>query len=78
MNREIDWELPAAVLAQEANGAEPHAAKYLHDALAEEDEVLLTSEERAHCVRVVQTAILCLHRACESRQPADRVAAPTI
>ena len=61
------WELPTAVLAEEALAAEPHAAQYLEDALTEEDEVILTETERAQCSRVVQTAILCLHGACENR-----------
>lgn len=59
------WALPAAALSQAVHVLEPHAAQYLEDALVEDDDkVVLTDEELAYCSRVVQTAILCLHQAC--------------
>lgn len=60
--------LPAGELAQQASQCEPHVAQYLVDALAEEDdEVVLSEEERAHCACGLQAVTLCLHRACERR-----------
>lgn len=66
------WALPPAELSQIAYAAEPHVAQYLEDALTEDDdEVVLTDEEYALCSRVVQTAILCLHTACKDGSVAD-------
>lgn len=62
------WALPAEELAQQARQCEPHMAQYLVDALAGDDnEVVLSEEECAHCACVLQAVILCLHRACERR-----------
>lgn len=62
------WKLPADVLAKTAATEEPHATQYLEDALTEEDDVVLTENERALCSQVVQAAILSLHGACETRR----------
>lgn len=62
------WALPVEELAQQAFQCEPHVAQYLADALAEDDEeVVLSEEERVRCACVLQVVILCLHRACERR-----------
>ncbi len=61
------WQLPADMLAEEARNVEPNAVQYMEDALAEEDDVILTESEQALCSRIVQTAILSLHDACEKR-----------
>jgi len=58
------WAVPLAELDRQARAAEPHATQYLHEALTEGDDVVLTDEEIALCRRVIQAAIVCLHEAC--------------
>ena len=58
------WELSAATLAHMALSAEPHVTRYLEEALAEEDEVVLTNAEWFHCASVVHATIVVLHGAC--------------
>lgn len=42
------WDVSATLLKQEARNAEPFAVQYLEDALAEDDDVVLSDEERSH------------------------------
>ncbi len=62
------WELPMSELDSEVRAFEPHASQYLEEALSEEDDVVLTKEEQAHCSQVLQAAIICLHQACGNRR----------
>ena len=45
--------------------SEPYALRYVHEALTEDtDDVVLSDQEREHIFGVLQAAIICLHEAC--------------
>jgi hypothetical protein len=47
---------------------EPHALRYVYEALTEDqDDVGLSEHEREHIFRLMQAVITCLHDACERR-----------
>ncbi|MDZ7825372.1 MAG: hypothetical protein U5R48_04225 [Gammaproteobacteria bacterium] len=59
--------LPLSSTNEDFETSEPHVLRYVTEALAEEDDPLLTVEEFQSCLETLWVVIECLHAACRRR-----------